>query len=483
MESKEPVRQRTTAMRKAPGAAAAPPPAPAPRPAPVAAAKPGASRPPLRSGAPGAGPRKPLGAGVRPAAASGGGSGLKKVLMLFILLALGGIVAGGFVMKDKNGTGLWISFLNRVGLLKGGVDKDAKKDVKVTKAKKRLDLGYEASTATRVRSEAYLKKELAKAEANPAALTFEAAREVADETAKMAGRMKKAVADLVVVCDKITEGEAADIDIAKAKEELETGKKVLLEVEALAGKWKEIKEKKEAESGALAKPDPDKPKEEPKPGEPPVPLKPVDPKSEPERPAVASGKPTPEKPKPKEEPKPEPEKPKPEPEKPKPEPEKPKEEPKPEPKPEPAKPEPEKPKPEPEKPKPEPEKPKPEPEKPKPEPEKPKEEPKPEPKPEPAKPKPETVLAEADKLLIDGSVFYKELGSAMSSLPSDNGKLKALLMKKETTQAFFTKARDSYLSVKETTPDPAKLEKRLGQIEVVLGRLQKYEEEIKSKLK
>jgi hypothetical protein len=56
-------------------------------------------------------------------------------------------------------------------------------------------------------------------------------------------------------------------------------------------------------------------------------------------------------------------------------------------------------------------------------------------------------------------------------------------MKKETAQAFLTKARDQFLSVKDGAPDPAKLEKRLGQIEVVLGRLQKYEEEIKSKMK
>ena len=170
----------------------------------------------------------------------------------------------------------------------------------------------------------------------------------------------------------------------------------------------------------------------------------------------------------------------------KPEPEKPKEEPKPEPKPEPAKPEP---KPEPAKPEPKPEpakpEPKPEPAKPepKPEPEKPKEEPKPEPKPEPAKPKVEVVLADADKLVIDGSLFYKELSAAMANLPGDAGELKALLVKKETAQAFFTKARDTYLGVKDGAPDPAKLEKRLGQLEVALTRLQKYEEEIKSKLK
>jgi hypothetical protein len=37
--------------------------------------------------------------------------------------------------------------------------------------------------------------------------------------------------------------------------------------------------------------------------------------------------------------------------------------------------------------------------------------------------------------------------------------------------------------VKENAPDPAKIEKRLGQIEMVLTRLQKYEDEIKFKLK
>jgi hypothetical protein len=85
--------------------------------------------------------------------------------------------------------------------------------------------------------------------------------------------------------------------------------------------------------------------------------------------------------------------------------------------------------------------------------------------------------------VIDGSQYYKELGTAVTNLPGEADKLKTLLMKKETAQAFFTKARDTYISVKESAPDPAKREKRIGQIEVVLARLQKYEDEIKSKLK
>src|SRR5581483_10090509 len=90
----------------------------------------------------------------------------------------------------------------------------------------------------------------------------------------------------------------------------------------------------------------------------------------------------------------------PKPAEPKPEPEKPKEDPKPEPKPEP------------EKPKPEPEKPK---EEPKPEPEKPKEEPKPEPK---AEKKIDVVLADADKLVLEGSPLAKDVIGAARNLPS-----------------------------------------------------------------
>src|SRR5437016_12425565 len=97
MENKEPVRQRTTAMRKLPGtapAAAAPPPAPVEESVPAPAPRPSRSAP-LRPG-PGLPPRKPMGARPAPVAPAGGGSGLKKFLMLLIVLGLVGGVAYGF---------------------------------------------------------------------------------------------------------------------------------------------------------------------------------------------------------------------------------------------------------------------------------------------------------------------------------------------------------------------------------------------------
>ncbi|HEV3029834.1 MAG TPA: hypothetical protein VG457_19800, partial [Planctomycetota bacterium] len=180
---------------------------------------------------------------------------------------------------------------------------------------------------------------------------------------------------------------------------------------------------------------PDAPKEDPKPAEP---------KGEPE--------------KPKEDPKAEPEKPKPEPAKPK----------------EDAKPEPEKPKPA----------------EPKAEPEKPKEDPKPaDPKPEPEKPKEEPkaridgVLAQGDKLVLDGSPMAKDVIGAARSLPSDPDKLKTLSMKAETAQAFFVKAKDTYLGIKDIAPESADVPGKIAKIDKILALLQNAADAINSKRK
>jgi hypothetical protein len=212
---------------------------------------------------------------------------------------------------------------------------------------------------------------------------------------------------------------------------------------------------------------------------------------------------------PKEDPKPEPEKPKedakPDPEKSKPDPAKPKEDPKPEPekpkptepKPDPEKPKPAEPKPEADKPKedpkPEPEKPKPvepKPAEPKPEPEKPKEDAKPaEPKPEPEKPKEEpkakvdVVLAEGDKLILEGRPMAKDVIDAARNLPSDPEKLKTLSMKAETALAFFVKAKDTYIGIKDVAPESADVAGKIAKIDKILALLQNAADAINSKRK
>ncbi len=190
------------------------------------------------------------------------------------------------------------------------------------------------------------------------------------------------------------------------------------------------------------------------------------------RPPFPKAEMKPEEPK-KEEPKPEPPKmepPKEEPKKEEPKPEPPKEEPKKE---EPPKPEPPKEEPKKEEPKPEPPKPEPPKEEPK------KEEPPKEPPPKAA----DAVLEGAEKLVIDGSVIFKELVEAMQQLPDDPARLKALLRRQEEAVALFTRARETYLSVREKAPAEAKVDEKLGKVEKILARLQNYGERIKSKLR
>jgi hypothetical protein len=109
----------------------------------------------------------------------------------------------------------------------------------------------------------------------------------------------------------------------------------------------------------------------------------------------------------------------------------------------------------------------------------PKEEPKKEPPPKTA----DAILAEADKLLIDGSVIFKEMVQASKQLPDDPAQLQAILKRQEEGTALFTRARETYLSVREKAPSEAKVDERLGKIEKILALLQKYGDGIKSKLK
>ncbi len=132
-------------------------------------------------------------------------------------------------------------------------------------------------------------------------------------------------------------------------------------------------------------------------------------------------------------------------------------------------------KPEPEKPKPEPE-----PEKPKPEPEK------PAPKPEPEKPKEkpiDVILGEAQKAVIEGAGLARQITEGLASPTLDAEQLKTLLAKKEVAVSYLTQAKETYTVNKDKAPDPAAIEKRLVLIEKVLANLQKYEEEIKSRMK
>jgi hypothetical protein len=106
-----------------------------------------------------------------------------------------------------------------------------------------------------------------------------------------------------------------------------------------------------------------------------------------------------------------------------------------------------------------------------------------EPKKEPPPKSVDVVLAEADKLLVEGSVIFREMVQVSKELPDDPNQLKVLLKRQEEGMALFTRAREAYLSVKDKASPEAKVEERLGKIEKILVLLQKYGDGIKSKLK
>ena len=448
--------------------------APAPAPAgrrPGAPAALGASRPPLRSGA----------------APKQGGSGTK-YLMLVIILLLVGMVAYCFIPLGGKPP-LAFRLARMWGLMKkpAAAGEAGSEDAAAPVG---LDARYKAALAAREHGQAFLADQEQKYKDAPQTLTEVDVKHVVEELEKSRDQVYLGVDDIAKVI--AANGKDTTVAADAAKEELKKQKTAAMDLGKALVKWKGPKDQIFSKSDEFVTQ-----KFNPTPAPDPKPAEKRDPKSllTVVAPATPNDVPKPPDP-PKEDPKPA--EPKPEPEKPKPEPEKPKEEPKPEPeKPKPAepKPEPEKPvakadpeKPKPAEPKPEPEKPKeepkpepkPEPEKPKPEPEKPKEEPKPEPK---AEKKSEVVLAEADKLVLDGSPYAKEVIGAARNLPEDPEKLKTLSMKAENAQAFFMKARDTYAGVREGAPESLDIAGKMAKIEKILGLLQNASDAIKSKMK
>jgi hypothetical protein len=381
---------------------------------------------------------------------------------------------------------LGIRLARKYGLLKKETEKPAEESAAAPIG---LDAKYKAALAVRERAQNFLADQDQKYKDNPQTLTETDIHRVLGELEKYRAEVYLGVDDINSVV--AANGKDTTIDAATAKEELKKQKTSAMDLGKALVKWKGPKDQIFSSSSDFVANKFNSTPVEPKPAEK------RDPKSLMTVVAPATPNDVPKPPDaPKEDPKPA--EPKPEPEKPKPEPEKPKEEPKPEPKPEPEKPKPAEPKPEPEKPKPA---------EPKPEPEKPKEEPKPEPKPEPEKPKPaepkpepekpkeepkpepkaekkvDLVVADADKLVLEGTPMAKDVIVGARDLPTDPEKLKTLSMKAETAQAFFVKARETYTEVKDTAPASADIPGKLTKIEKILELLQKAGDAIKSKMK
>jgi hypothetical protein len=405
---------------------------------------------------------------MRSAAPQNQGSGkLGKYMLLTIIVLLIGMVAYGFVPRGKNPDGsskpgLFMALASKyIPALKGS-EKPAE-DL----ASASLDACYDRALQVREKAKAYV-DDLQKYKDQTATLGAVEISHVLQDLERFREQVESGMSDLGRVVT--ANGKETKYDAATAKEEQKKQKEFCMEIGKALVKWKGPKDQifstapdfvvnkfKEKEKD----PEEKKPegRKDPKRGETVVaPATPGDipkPKEEPEKPKEEpKPEPKPEPEKPKEEPKPEPEKPKPVAKVDKPEPEKPKEEPKPEPKPEP--------------------------EKPKPEPEKPKEEPKPEPK---VERKVDVILADAEKLLADGTPLAKEILAATKNLPDDQEKLKTLSMKVETAQAFFVKARDTFASVKNEAPASADVATRMAKIEKILSILQNAGDGIKSKMK
>lgn len=93
------------------------------------------------------------------------------------------------------------------------------------------------------------------------------------------------------------------------------------------------------------------------------------------------------------------------------------------------------------------------------------------------------LLAEAEKLVIDGSVIVREISGVVKNLPDDVDRLKTLLQKNDDATGIFVKARDTYVMAKERAEDSAAVEQKIAKIDNVLDYLRKVADRIKGKLK
>ncbi len=116
--------------------------------------------------------------------------------------------------------------------------------------------------------------------------------------------------------------------------------------------------------------------------------------------------------------------------------------------------------------------------------------PTPKPDPTPVPPKPAVVektvkefLAEADEDVKQAAKHYQEVTVGLDPIPTDPERLKTLQLKADLAASEFTRAKETYLKYRDQAPDPAAIDKRLGQIGNLTERLKKHQDTIKSNLK
>jgi hypothetical protein len=93
------------------------------------------------------------------------------------------------------------------------------------------------------------------------------------------------------------------------------------------------------------------------------------------------------------------------------------------------------------------------------------------------------MLDDAEEIVITGSVTFKELAQAAPNLPKDPGQLRSLLERSDEVTTQFQKARTTYLTVKERSPQMPGLEEKIAKLDKALGSLQKMQEALRARLK
>ena len=91
-------------------------------------------------------------------------------------------------------------------------------------------------------------------------------------------------------------------------------------------------------------------------------------------------------------------------------------------------------------------------------------------------------MVDAAGLIREATPIYQEIAGAMDSLPADKATLRALVMKAERVNVKLRDARILYASVKADAPDPAVLDRRMGQLDELLAAVQECVRKIRERL-
>lgn len=94
----------------------------------------------------------------------------------------------------------------------------------------------------------------------------------------------------------------------------------------------------------------------------------------------------------------------------------------------------------------------------------------------------DTLLAEAQRLKVEGWVRLRDVVEAMKSPPADPEELKTLFLNVETATALLTKSRTVFLSAKEKGPEQASIDETVWVLGRVIDIADRYTESIRSRM-